>query len=200
MPALHGDNLEHKPNIPLRAINAFIPLIVLIFSLVAGLYVTGSGETITDIIGSADAYKSMLWASLLGAMVAAVMTVAQGILTGHETVDAWFGGVKAMLFAMIVLVLAWALSDVTADLNTAAYLVSILADSLPPPLVPVTVFVLSAVTAFTTGTSWGTLGILMPLVVPLTWAVLGAKRHGQPRAHAHFVFGHCLQPCRSRLG
>ncbi|MDH3440273.1 MAG: Na+/H+ antiporter NhaC family protein, partial [Gammaproteobacteria bacterium] len=128
MPALHGDTLEHKPDIPLRAVNAFVPLLVLIFSLIAGLYITGSGETITEIIGSADAYKAMLWASLLGAMVAAVMTVGQGILSGHETVDAWFGGVKAMLFAMIVLVLAWALSDVTADLNTAAYLVSILAD------------------------------------------------------------------------
>lgn len=187
MPALHGDNLEHKPNIPLRATNAFVPLIVLILSLVGGLFVTGSGETMTDIIGSADAYKSMLWASLLGAMVAAVMTVGQGILTGHETVDAWFGGVKAMLFAMIVLVLAWALSDVTGDLNTAAYLVSILADSLPPPLVPVTVFILSAITAFTTGTSWGTLGILMPLVVPLTWAVLGANGMDNPE-HMHILY------------
>ena len=100
--------------------------------------------------------------SLLGAMVAALMTLGQGILSGHETVDAWFGGVKAMLFAMIVLILAWSLADVAVDLNTAAYLVLILADSLSPPLVPVTVFVLSAVTAFTTGTSWGTLGILMP--------------------------------------
>ena len=187
MPALHGDTLEHKPNIPLRAINAFVPLLVLIASLIAGLYVTGSGETITDIIGSADAYKSMLWASLLGAMVAAVMTVGQGILSGHETVDAWFGGVKAMLFAMIVLVLAWALSAVTADLHTAAYLVSILADSLPPPLVPVTVFILSAITAFTTGTSWGTLGILMPLVVPLTWAVLGANGMDSPE-HMHILY------------
>ncbi|MGI9261268.1 MAG: Na+/H+ antiporter NhaC family protein, partial [Woeseiaceae bacterium] len=187
MPALHGDSLDPKPNIPLRAINAFVPLVVLIFSLLAGLYVTGSGDTITDIIGSADAYKSMLWASLLGAMVAAVMTIGQGILSGHETVDAWFGGVKAMLFAMIVLVLAWALSDVTADLNTAAYLVSILADSLPPPLVPVTVFILSAITAFTTGTSWGTLGILMPLVVPLTWAVLGANGMASPE-HMHILY------------
>jgi Na+/H+ antiporter NhaC len=187
MPALHGDQLEHKPNIPLRAVNAFVPLLVLIGSLIGGLYVTGEGETLTDIIGTADAYKAMLWASLLGAMTAAVMTVGQGILSGHETVDAWFGGVKAMMFAMIVLVLAWALSSVTADLNTAGYLVSILADSLPPPLVPVTVFILSAITAFTTGTSWGTLGILMPLVVPLTWAVLGTNDMASPE-HMHILY------------
>ena len=187
MPALHGDQLDHKPDVPLRAVNAFVPLLVLVGSLIAGLLVTGSGDTLTDVIGSADAYKAMLWASLLGAMTAAVMTIGQGILTGHETVDAWFGGVKAMLFAMIVLVLAWALSDITADLHTAGYLVSILADTLPPQIVPVTVFVLSAVTAFTTGTSWGTLGILMPLVVPLTWAVLQANGMAEPE-HMHILY------------
>ena len=187
MPALHGDQLDHKENIPLRAVNAFVPLLVLIASLVAGLFVTGSGESVADIIGSADAYKSMLWASLLGAMTAAVMTVGQGILSGHETVDAWFGGVKAMMFAMIVLVLAWALSSITGDLGTAGWLVSVLADSLYPPLVPATVFVLSAVTAFTTGTSWGTLGILMPLVVPLTWAVLQANGMAGPE-HMHILY------------
>ncbi len=187
LPAMHGDKLEPKANIPLRAVNAFVPLIVLIVTLLAGLYATGSGETLMDIIGSADAYKSMLWASLLSAVTAAVMTVGQRILTGHETVDAWFGGVKAMLFAMIVLVLAWALSAVTDELHTADYLVSILAGTLPPPLVPAVVFILSALTAFTTGTSWGTLGILMPLVVPLTWAVLGANGMADG-AHMHILY------------
>ena len=187
MPSLQGDQLEPKPNIPLRAINAFIPLLVLIASLVGGLYATGEGETITDIIGSADAYKAMMWASLLGALTAAVMTTGQGILSGHETVDAWFGGVKAMMFAMIVLVLAWALSAVTNDLNTANYLVSILAGTLSPALVPAVIFLLSAITAFTTGTSWGTLGILMPLVVPLTWAVLGANGIAD-QEHMHILY------------
>ncbi|HEX7718190.1 MAG TPA: Na+/H+ antiporter NhaC family protein, partial [Woeseiaceae bacterium] len=97
-PAMQGDNLEPKENIPYRAFNAFVPLIVLIVALLAGLYVTGEGETLTDIIGTADAYKAMMWASLLGAMTAAVLTVGQGILTAHETVDAWYGGVRAMLF------------------------------------------------------------------------------------------------------
>ncbi len=129
----------------------------------------------------------MLWASLLGAMTAAILTISQGILSSHETVDAWFGGVKAMMFAMIVLVLAWALAAVTADLNTANYLVSKLADSLSPELVPAAVFVLSAITAFTTGTSWGTMGILMPLIIPLTWAVLGANGMADPE-HMHILY------------
>ena len=186
-PALQSDNLEPKPDIPYRAINAFVPLLVLIVALLAGLYVTGEGESLTDIIGTADAYKAMMWASLLGALTAAVLTVGQGILSAHETVDAWYGGVRAMLFAMIVLVLAWALAAVTEDLNTADYLVSILADSLPVALVPAAVFVLSAVTAFTTGTSWGTMGILMPLVIPLAWAVMIVNGMAEPE-HMHILY------------
>ncbi len=176
LPAMHGDNLEAKDGVAARAVNAVVPIVVLIAALVIGLYVTGEGETLRDIIGSVKAYKAMLWASLLGAMTAAIMTIAQRILTTHETVDAWFGGVRAMLFAMIVLVLAWALSSVTEALHTADYLVSILADTLNPALVPATVFIISAITAFTTGTSWGTMGILMPLVIPLSWAVM--QQHG----------------------
>lgn len=187
LPALTGDQLEAKPDIKLQASNAFVPLVVLIGSLVIGLYLTGEGNTLQEILETVDAYKAMMWASILGAMTAAIITMVRGILSSHETVDAWFGGVKAMMFAMIVLVLAWSLSAVTADLGTARYLVSILADTLPPPLVPATVFVLSAITAFTTGTSWGTLGILMPLVVPLTWAVLGANGVADA-AHMHILY------------
>ena len=186
-PALQSDNLDPKPNIPLRAVNAFVPLLVLIVALLGGLYVTGEGDTVTEIIGSADAYKSMLWASFLGAIVAAVMTVGQRIMSAEETVDAWYGGVRAMLFAMIVLVLAWSLAGVTQSLHTADYLVSILADSLPVALVPATIFVLSGITAFTTGTSWGTMGILMPLVIPLTWAVLVANGMDSPE-HMHILY------------
>jgi Na+/H+ antiporter NhaC len=185
--ALQSDNLEPKPDIPYRAINAFVPLLVLIVALLAGLYVTGEGESLTDIVGTADAYKAMMWASLLGALTAAVLTVGQGLLSAHETVDAWYGGVRAMLFAMIVLVLAWALSAVTEDLNTADYLVSILADSLPVALVPAAVFVLSAAMAFTTGTSWGTMGILMPLVIPLAWAVMTVNGMAEPE-HMHILY------------
>ena len=173
LPALEGEELEAKDNIPLRAINAFVPIIALIIGLAVSLYATGEGESLRDRLGDADPYKSMMYASFVGVLMAAVITIGQRILSVHETVDAWYGGLRATLFGMIILVLAWALSDVTANLSTADYLISVLADSLPLALVPATVFILAAITAFTTGTSWGTMGILMPLVIPLTWAVMG---------------------------
>jgi Na+/H+ antiporter NhaC len=79
-----------------------------------------------------------------------------------------------MLLAIIILVLAWTLSGVNEALHTGDFLVSVLGDTLPPALIPALVFVLSAFTAFATGSSWGVMGIMMPLVVPLTWAVMAA--------------------------
>ena len=86
---------------------------------------TGEGETIKDIVGSANPYKSMMWASFIGALVAAGMSVGRRILSAHETVDAWYGGARATLFGMIVLVLAWSMSDVTSVLDAKGYLISI---------------------------------------------------------------------------
>ncbi len=170
--SMNSDTLEPKPDAPPRAFNAFVPIIVLIFALLGGLYVTGEGETISQIIGRADPYKAMMWASFIGALTAAGMTIGQRILSVHETVDAWYGGARATLFGMIVLVLAWSMGDVSTALNAKGYLISILGDSIPAAWLPATVFLLAAITAFATGTSWGTMGILVPLVIPLTWAVM----------------------------
>ena len=172
MPAMDGDTLEAKPDVPMRPVNAFLPILVLIIALAAGMYITGEGDTLTDIVGSADPYTAMMWASFIGALVAAGLSIGQRILSAHETVDAWYGGARATLFGMIVLILAWSMSAVTSDLNAKGYLISILGESLPVALVPAVVFVLAAITAFSTGTSWGTMGILLPLVLPLTWAVM----------------------------
>ncbi|MDH3282750.1 MAG: Na+/H+ antiporter NhaC family protein, partial [Gammaproteobacteria bacterium] len=172
MPAMEGDTLEPKADVPMRPMNAFLPIIVLIVSLCVSIFITGEGDSVTDIVGSADPYKAMMWASFAGALVAAGLSIGQKILSAHETVDAWYGGARATLFGMIVLILAWSMSAVTGDLNAKGYLISILGDALPAALVPAVVFVLAAVTAFATGTSWGTMGILLPLVLPLTWAVM----------------------------
>jgi Na+/H+ antiporter NhaC len=180
MPSLDGDTLEAKADVPMRPINAFLPIIVLIVGLGVGIVITGEGESITDIVGSADPYKAIMWASFAGVLVAAGLSIGQKILTAHETVDAWYGGARATLFGMIVLALAWSMSAVTGDLNAKGYLISILGDALPAAIVPAVVFLLAAVTAFATGTSWGTMGILLPLVLPLTWAVMTVSGIADP--------------------
>jgi len=172
LPALEGEELIPKENIPLRAFNAFIPILVMIAALGASLILLGDGDTLTAILETTEPYKAMMYSSFVGVLVAATLTIGQGILSVHETIDAWYGGLRATLFGMIILVLAWSLSDVTAALNTASYLVTLLAGALPVELIPAIAFILAAITAFTTGTSWGTMAILMPLVIPLSWAVM----------------------------
>ena len=175
LPSIHGDELEPKDNIPLRAVNAFIPIIALIVALLVSLMVLGEGNSLIEILETTSPFQAMMYSSFVGVLVAATLTIGQRILSVHETVDAWYGGLRATLFGMIILVLAWALSDLTTTLNTARYLVTLLADSLPAALIPGIVFILAAITAFTTGTSWGTMAILMPLIIPLSWAVMGVN-------------------------
>lgn len=181
-PAARADSEEMKlpEDCPVRAINAVIPVLTLIGTVLVGLLVTGSGDTLQDIIANSDSYIALMWGSLMGVVVAAVMTLVQRILTAQEIVEAWYSGLKSMMFAMIILVLAWALAGVSEQLHTADYLVSVLSDSLIPGTVPAIVFVLAAATAFATGSSWATMGILMPLVVPLVWAVISSSPAGLP--------------------
>jgi Na+/H+ antiporter NhaC len=176
LPAIQGDELEPKDKIPLRAVNAFVPIIALVVALLVSLFLLGEGDSLVQILETTSPYQAMMYSSLVGVLIAAALSIGQRILSIHETVDAWYGGLRATLFGMIILVLAWSLSDLTATLNTAEYLVTLLADSLPAALIPAIVFILAAFTAFTTGTSWGTMAILMPLIIPLSWAVMSV--HG----------------------
>jgi Na+/H+ antiporter NhaC len=185
--AEEGGELTPDEDKPQRAINAILPIVVLVGGVIAGLFITGEGDTVRDIIGDADSYSALMWGSLASVVVAAALVVGQRILTLEQTVEAWYSGLKSMLFALIILVLAWALSNVTTELHTAPWLVSVLGDALPPGVVPAIIFVLSAATAFATGSSWGTMGILMPLVVPLVWAVLLANGVADP-SHYHIIY------------
>lgn len=174
--------VEGKPQ---RAINAILPVLVLVFGVLIGLYATGTGESLNEIIGSSNSFKALMWASLLGVLTAAFLSITQRIMDIEQVVESWFSGLKGMMFAMIILIMAWALSAVTTDLHTASYLVSILGDSLNAGFVPTIVFILASATAFATGSSWGAMGILMPLVIPLTWAVMLAN--GQVAAHDYHI-------------
>jgi len=191
-----NDEMRPKDGIPLRAYNAVLPILVLVGSVLAGLYwglywtgieAAGGDASLREIIGEADSYTSLIWGSLLGVLAAGALSVGQRLLSLEETVEAWYSGLKSMLFAMIILVLAWALSDITGVLHTADYLVSVLGTTLPPGVVPAIIFVLAAATAFATGSSWGTMGILMPLVVPLVWAVLQANNMADP-SNYHIMY------------
>jgi Na+/H+ antiporter NhaC len=184
---ISNDDFKHKKGIPCRAINAVLPIVTMILSVIFGLYISGEGETLTDIIGSADSYLVLIWASLLGCAMATTLTLSQRLLTLNETVDAWMVGARFMLTGLVLLVMAWAVADVASVLQTAPYLIKELGDALSPYALPSIIFLLAAVTAFASGSSWGVMAILMPLVIPLCWAVL--QGHGIADAdHMHILY------------
>ena len=147
--------------------------------VLGGLYVTGSavagpGASLMRVFGEADPFSTLLWGSLAGCIVALLLSVGQRILSIQETVGALIAGMRAMVIAVIILVLAWSLGSVTEVLGTAQYLSQILSERLPLELLPALVFLTAAAISFATGTSWGAMAILLPLVIPLTVSLGGA--------------------------
>ncbi|MEK9590158.1 MAG: Na+/H+ antiporter NhaC family protein [Gammaproteobacteria bacterium] len=179
--------LAMKEGLPPRAMNAIAPVVAMTLAIMGGLYVTGEGETVSDIVGSANSYQALMWASIISVLVAVVMTLSQRLLSLDEVVDAWVSGARFTFLAMIILVLSWAMAEISSELHTADFLIASLGDRLPMGVLPTMVFVLAAFTAFSTGSSWGAMGILLPLVLPLSWAVLGARDSADPE-HLYILY------------
>lgn len=169
-------------DVPARWVNGLLPVGAILVVGLGGLYMTGTaqlasaGKTdygIGDIVSSADSYVALLWASLAGCLAGVILSVGQRILSLSQAVEAWVQGMKSMLLAMLILVLAWSLGAVTEELHTADYLVQVLRGVVSPFLLPVLTFVIASAVAFSTGTSWATMAILMPIVIPLAHTLSG---------------------------
>jgi len=168
---------EADADTPHRWYNAIIPIATVVVVALAALWHTGAQELageaygIREVIAAADPFNSLLWASFAGGAMAMALAVAQRILSVKDALGAWVGGMRAMLMAVVILVLAWGLGATTGALGTGPYLAALLGDALPLWALPVLVFIVAALTAFATGTSWGTMAILFPVVVPLAVAM-----------------------------
>jgi Na+/H+ antiporter NhaC len=154
-------------------LNAIIPILVVIGMTIVGLYITGrrnlgdAPASLQNIIGNSDSYASLVWGAALGGFTALVLSVAQHLLTLRDTVEAWLSGVKSMALAAIVLLLAWTLGKVCEDLKTAEFITFHAQRILVPSVLPIITFLVAASISFSTGTSWGTMTILVPLIIPL---------------------------------
>jgi len=160
--------------------NGIVPILIIVLGTIAGLIFTGikSLESmgikeygIREIISYSDSYSALLWASSAACVIAGVMIGFQKIMNLGEIMDAWFLGIRSMFLAVVMLTLAWAIGSITQDMKTADYIISIISDSISPHWLPVLVFIVCAATSFSTGTSWGTMAIMMPLVIPLAFHI-----------------------------
>jgi len=165
--------MESKEGVPQRWWNAALPVLTVVLVVLVGLYTSGRGAvganaSLREIFGEADPFATLLWGSIAGCLMAFFLSLTQGLLTLSEAVESWVAGMKAMMIAVVILTLAWALGAVTESLQTAQFLAGLLEGNLPLQWLPALVFVTAAAMAFATGTSWGTMAIMIPLVIPLT--------------------------------
>jgi len=124
------------------------------------------------LIGAADSYAALLWSSLASLAVAMLLTISQRIMGLKDTVETTITGFKTMVPALMILILAWALAMVTDEMHTADYITGILQQgSIPYWTIPAITFVLSGFVAFSTGSSWSTMALVYPLILPAAWSV-----------------------------
>ncbi|MDN6625767.1 MAG: Na+/H+ antiporter NhaC family protein, partial [Pisciglobus halotolerans] len=172
--------------------NALVPIgSLIVFSLV-GFYTNGrdiilngdnnslikllssdpySFTAFREAFGASDASVVLFQAALIASIIAIGMGVMQRIFHIGQALDLWIDGMKSLVITGAILLLAWSLSGVMTQLGTADFMVSLLGDTLPSFLLPTVIFILGAIISFATGTSYGTMGILMPLAIPLAAAL-----------------------------
>lgn len=124
-----------------------------------------------------NSYLSLVYGSLAGLTTIGALALGRRVLTVDEFRGSAFEGAKHVLPALAILWLAWCLSKMTRDeyLGTGAFLGQILGDRVSPIAMPTIVFLIAAIISFATGTSWGTMGILMPIVIPVTYRMVAAQ-------------------------
>lgn len=144
------------------------PVIVVIITTFLGIYLSGKDETthtLREIFAHSDSFAALIWGSSAGCFTAFLLALRQ--LKVNEIIEGWLDGLKSMVLAVVILALAWSLGDICATLKTGDFVVSLFPENFPVFLHPMLAFLISALISFATGTSWGTMAIGYPLLIPL---------------------------------
>ena len=155
-----------------KVIHLVLPIISLIICCVIGMIYTGgffSGASFVDAFSNADASVGLVYGSVVALIITIVFYICTRVLSFAECMNAIPEGFKSMVPAVLVLTFAWTLKSMTDSLGAAEYVGGIVANiadnAIFMNLIPALVFVVGIFLAFATGTSWGTFGILIPIVV-----------------------------------
>ena len=172
--------------------NMMFPLITLIGGAFIGLLVTGGGN-----LAAGDGTTAILYSVVITLLIMCVMYTKQGIMTAKEFGDSVMKGVSSMMGLVILLVLSFSIGGVIKGMGTGQFLASLLGDSIDGAFCPAIIFLMGALMAFCTGTSWGTFSIMMPIAVPMAVAMNGNILLTIGAVVSGGIFGdHCSPPFR----
>ncbi|WP_154221982.1 Na+/H+ antiporter NhaC family protein [Marinicella rhabdoformis] len=166
-----------------------LPLVFMVLSILIFMFITGDGD-----LRQGSGSESVLWSVILSVMLVFALLRFDAKKPTKFLMEQCFKGMGELLPLVTLVLLAFALSAAMGDLGTAKFVTAVVSDSVPVFLIPALLFVIAGFVSFTTGTSWGTFGILIPIAIPLAMGlgispglVLGAVLGGS-------VFGDHASP------
>lgn len=139
-----------------------VPLLVMSFSMIGFMFLTGNGDFVQ---GSGS--KSVLYATVLACIVSYAMMVGGKKFTHKKMTEIGFSGMAELLPLVMIVLFSLALGASLKVLGTGIFISSLVAESLPYFLIPAVLFIAGGLISFSTGTSWGTFAILIPIGMPL---------------------------------
>ncbi len=150
-----------------RIYHLVVPVLLLVVTTITSMVVTGimaaEEATLVQIFAETDVNLSLVLGGLVGALIATIFYFSQ---SGEKTnyIRVLIEGIKAMLPAIYILVLAWMIIVIIDQIGTGEYLATVVENSdLPIAYLPLILFIIAAFMAFATGTSWGTFGMMLPI-------------------------------------
>lgn len=154
-------SLKPKKGIRHRSFNMVIPIATMIIMMPVSLLITGKGD-----LTAGSGTTSVLWSVISAIVVAGIISILQRILSLKEVMDFTLKGIAGLVPLAILMTLAFSIGDTCRTLGTGEYVASISREFLSPTIIAPILFITSGFIAFSTGTSWGTFAIMIPIAVP----------------------------------
>lgn len=154
-------------------VDIVLPVFALIVTTIAYMLALGghfSGATLGEAFANTDSSSAMMYGSFTTVAITVLWYTLTKRLSLNQAMEALVDGMKSMMISLIILILAWSIGGVTKTLGTGTFVASIVARNLPPAVIPLGAFIASCIIAFSTGTSWGTFAIMLPIAVPMASA------------------------------
>ncbi len=169
-----GTNAELPEAETGKILGLFLPITALViatlyFMINSGAQVLAAENIEFNIISAfekTDVSSSLFFGALIGLALTLVLNIVQGVKLGM-VVKGVVHGARSMLPAIYILLFAWTIAGVIGQLETGKFMASLATGNIPFAFLPAMMFVLAGITAFSTGTSWGTFGIMLPIAADM---------------------------------
>ncbi|NPV43455.1 MAG: Na+/H+ antiporter NhaC family protein [Firmicutes bacterium] len=167
-----SDELAPSPETPRRLINFIVPLVSLVGLIFLLLIRTGGWPQVSlaEAIGEGSSSIALVWGSFGSVLITIVLYRIQGLTTLSNLFKGFMEGMRSIFFGTLILVFAWGIGSAIKEVGTAKFIVNATSGILSPGLIPLITFITGAIISFSTGTSYGTMAVLMPIVVPLLYS------------------------------